>query len=617
MILLLISFVAGVLTVLAPCTISLLPVIVGGSISEGHSSKRALVVTASLGASVILFTLILKVSTLFINIPQSFWQIFSGIIILVIGFAMIFPDIWERIPFMGKLNIGSNRLLATGYKKNNIAGDVIMGAALGPVFSTCSPTYFLILATVLPKSVAEGIIYLLAYVVGLCGFLLIITILSQKAVEKLGLASDSRGWFKRVVGVIFLILGIAIIFGLDQKIELAISNKVFDVTSIEQMLLANQVHTNNPANNFIPGNPDGSNSSSSQSSPNTPGVSNAVGAKTPPTAQALSEENRIKIKSLQYTRAPEITNPSGFVNTNGQPITFASFKGKKVVLVDFWTYSCINCQRTIPYLNAWYKKYADQGLEIVGIHTPEFAFEKVLKNVEDGVARFGIKYPVVLDNDYGTWNAFGNQYWPRDYLIDIDGFVVHDHAGEGDYDKTEQAIQTALAERASILGTGQVSSGIVAPADAVNMDASKISSPETYFGSNRNEFLANGTKSLVGVQTLTIPTNISLNNLYLSGAWNLNPEYAETKDTSAKIVYKYSAKDLYFVASSEHGANLKILLDGKPIKSAFGADVKSDGTAFIKENRLYKIVQGTDYGEHTIEIDVINGTLDAYTFTFG
>ncbi len=593
MILFFISFLAGVLTVLAPCTISLLPVIVGGNIADGHNKMRALVVTVSLGVSVILFTFILKVSTLFINIPQSFWQIFSGVIISILGFIMIFPSIWERIPFVGKINLDSNRLLATGYKKNNFIGDVIMGAALGPVFSTCSPTYFLILATVLPKSLGAGFVDLLAYAVGLCGFLFVISVLSQKAIEKLGYASDSRGWLKRIVGVIFLILGVAIVFGFDQKFEVLVSNHIFDVTKIEQSLLNNQTNTNNINSETTPL------------------------ANTPTIQPGLSTADRIKMKSLIYQKEPEITDPSGFINTDGQPITLSSFVGKKVVLVDFWTYSCINCLRTLPYLKAWYQKYADQGLEIVSIHTPEFSFEKVQSNVQNAVTSLGIKYPVVLDNDYGTWNAFGNQYWPREYLIDIDGFIVHDHAGEGDYDVTEQAIQKALAERASILGSGPVSSGIVTPVNAVSINPGQVNSPETYFGSNRNEYLANGQQNVSGVQELSIPDNISLDNLYLAGSWNFNPEYAETSDVNAKIVYKYDAKNLYFVASSALGANVKIILDGKPLTTDRGADVNADGTATIKENRLYNIVNGSSYGTHTIEIDVVSGTLDAYTFTFG
>ncbi len=603
MLLFFISFIAGVLTVLAPCTISLLPVIVGGNIAEGHSNKRAFVVTISLGVSVILFTLLLKVSSLFINIPQAFWQIFSGVIIFLIGLSMIFPALWEHIPFLGKLNVGSNRLLATGYQKKNIFGDIIMGAALGPVFSTCSPTYFIILATVLPKSIGAGMIDLLAYTVGLCGFLLVISILSQKAIQKLGWASNERGWIKRTIGAIFLILGLLIIFGFDQKLELALSNHLFDVTTIEQKLLAkNQTNSTNQTNNQI-NNP-------APTTSNIPSISAL--------AKNLGAAERIKIKSSEYQVAPEITDPSGFINTDGEPITISQFKGKKVVLVDFWTYSCINCQRTIPYLNAWYQKYADQGLEIIGIHTPEFSFEKVQSNVAAAVKNFGIKYPVVLDNDNGTWNAFGNEYWPREYLIDLDGFIVHDHAGEGDYDGTEQAIQKALAERANILDTGSVSGGTVAPADAITMDPNQVNSPETYFGSNRNEYLANGSQTTNGIQNLSLPENMSLNNLYLSGAWNFAPEYAETSDSNAKIIYKYDAKNLYFVASSTLGANIKILLDGKPVTAAvMGADVNSDSTVLVKDDRLYKIINGATYGEHTLEIDVESGTLDAYTFTFG
>ena len=275
---------------------------------------------------------------------------------------MVFPSIWEKIPLVNKLNLDSNRLMATGYKKNNFVGDVIMGAALGPVFSTCSPTYFIILATVLPKSFGGGIVDLLAYVIGLCGFLLIISIMSQTAIGKLDLASNSRGWIKRIIGVIFIILGILIIFGLDQKFELSLSNHIFDVTKIEQRLLTESSSTTPPPE-----------------------------IKTSTLPAGLSTADRIKMKSSIYQKEPEITDPSGFINTDGQPITLSSFVGKKVVLVDFWTYSCINCLRTLPYLKAWYQKYADQGLEIVSIHTPEFSFEKVQSNVAKCGKKFGYK----------------------------------------------------------------------------------------------------------------------------------------------------------------------------------------------------------------------------------
>jgi hypothetical protein len=226
------------------------------------------------------------------------------------------------------------------------------------------------------------------------------------------------------------------------------------------------------------------------------------------------------------------------------------------------------------------------------------------------VKRFGIQYPVVLDNNYGTWNAFNNQYWPREYLIDIDGFIVHDHAGEGAYDETEQAIQKALAERVSILGQGEqskISGGIVAPKDAVAVDPNKVSSPETYFGSNRNEYLTNGKKSVTGIQFFDLPNEIKPNKLYLGGVWNFTPEYAEsTGEVDGTVIFKYNAKNVYMVASSKEGTDMEVYLDGKLNK-----------TVHIKDEMLYDIIVGADYGEHTLKLQFTKPGIQAFTFTFG
>ena len=592
MFLLLISFIAGALTALAPCTISLLPVIVGGSLSGERSIRRAVVVTVSLGMSVIVFTLALKVSTAFVHVPQEFWQYLSGAIIVFLGLAMIFPVLWDKIPGLGNINRESNKLLATGYKKQNFLGDILVGAALGPVFSSCSPTYFLILATVLPRSLAAGIVYLIAYALGLGIILFVITLAGQRLLEKLGVASDPRGTLKRSIGAFFLIVGVAIFLGYDKKLETAITNAgFFDETKIEQFLLG--------GNSATMLSPQGVAQQGDESVSSDPMV-------------------RAAMKSLKYPRAAEISNPSGFVNTDGQPITIGQFKGEKVVLIDFWTYSCINCQRTLPYMRAWYDKYHDQGLEIIGIHTPEFAFEHVLSNVQKAVNGFELKYPTVLDNDYGTWNAFGNQYWPRKYLIDIDGFVVYDHAGEGKYDETERAIQWALEERTKVLGMKDeaVSGGIVAPSDVVTVDSGGLGSPETYFGASRNEYLGNGRKFSATTQLFTLPSSVYPNTLYLGGTWTISDEYAHAQ-SAGSIVYKYKARDVYFVASSQKGSKLTLLLDGKPIAASGGKDVSADGTVMVSDNRLYHLVHTAEYGQHTLEIKVDGAGLDAYTFTFG
>jgi thiol-disulfide isomerase/thioredoxin len=320
-------------------------------------------------------------------------------------------------------------------------------------------------------------------------------------------------------------------------------------------------------------------------------------------------------KAPKYERAKEIALPSGFVNIDN--ITIRGLIGKDVILVDFWTYSCINCERTIPYLNMWYAKYHDKGLEIIGVHTPEFPFEHDITNVRRAVAKSGIRYPVVLDNDYATWGSYGNQYWPADYLIDIDGFVVDKHFGEGDYDATEKKIQALLQERADALGiTIPVPNTTGIPQDEIPVDFTKVGSPETYFGSGWNEYLANGRQLTAGPQILVRPITEQPNALYLSGSWNFQVPFAENTGTAA-IMYRYNAKNVYFVASAANATAVHVLLDGNPVTSeAAGADVRNS-TVLVKDQQLYSIISGSDYGEHLLELDIMDPGLQAYTFTFG
>jgi cytochrome c biogenesis protein CcdA len=232
-----IAFIAGVLTVLAPCILPLLPVVIGSSAS-GRSKATPYIVVASLGASIILFTFLLKASTAFISIPQSFWTYLSGGILVFFGITLLSPKVWESLPGLSKLTVRSNKLLGSGHQKKSVWGDIIIGAALGPVFSTCSPTYFVILASVLPASFFLGTIYLLAYVAGLSLVLLLIAILGERFASSLTGLSDPNGKFKKGLGVLFLALGVMIMIGLDKKLEAKILDSgYFDVTKVEQKLL--------------------------------------------------------------------------------------------------------------------------------------------------------------------------------------------------------------------------------------------------------------------------------------------------------------------------------------------------------------------------------------------
>ncbi len=601
----LISLLAGVLTVLSPCVLPLLPVIVGGSLTGGSSFRRALVVTTSLGISVFIFTILLKVSTLFITISPEFWNWVSGGLIVIVGLVTLFPTLWDRISFLAKASQSSNKLMSAGFMKQSFWGDVLVGAALGPVFSTCSPTYFIVLASVLPVSLALGLADIIAYIVGLCFSLLVISFVGQRVMDTLGVVADPKGWFKRILGILFILVGIAIITGLDKKIEAPLY-KIFDETTIEQgLLLHSDPSQNSPTETITPSD---TATTTTTASTKTETTSTTVTAPLP--SATLAE------KMAKYHLAPELAGIDSYLNTDGKPITLAQYRGKNVVLVDFWTYSCINCQRTLPYLTSWYAKYKDKGLVIVGVHTPEFSFEHVAANVSDALKKFGITYPVVLDNNYKTWNGFANQYWPREYLIDIDGFVVHDHIGEGEYDVTEKAIQAALMERAERMNASTTAITTAVVPNIPSSNAQIVGSPETYFGYARNEYLGNGTAGKGGTQTFTLPVTPSINKLYLGGSWNMQSEYASAEDGDT-VVYNYNAGDVYFVASGDTAVTVDVLRDGVPVGTFAGSDVDpKTSTVTIHEERLYRLIHGS-LGTHTLELKIHGSGLKAYTFTFG
>jgi thiol-disulfide isomerase/thioredoxin len=344
-------------------------------------------------------------------------------------------------------------------------------------------------------------------------------------------------------------------------------------------------------------------------------------------AQDLQSKGETKVSGEPQKKAgaqyKEIVSPSGFLNTglnsdgSAKPITISELVGKKVILLDIMTYSCINCQRTFPYINAWYKKYKDQGLVVIGIHTPEFAFEKNIDNVRNAMQRFGIVHPVVLDNEYATWNAYGNRFWPRKYLIDIDGYVAYDHIGEGAYDETERKIQELLEERRVRLGeAGGIAKDISSPSGVIVADPSQVGSPEIYFGALRNGHFGNGAIGYVGPQSLVEPSKINLNRLYLAGDWNIQPEYAESKSANAKIMFRYKAKNVYFVASADSAVTVRLFRDGKPLGGEAGEDAKF-GSVTVQGDRLYKLIEDSAYGEHTLEMIIEGKGLKAFTFTFG
>ena len=329
---------------------------------------------------------------------------------------------------------------------------------------------------------------------------------------------------------------------------------------------------------------------------------------------------KLSIDKSQFRKAPEFKGITSYINTNQTKLS--DLKGK-VVLVDFWTYSCINCIRTLPYLVDWNQKYSDKGLVIVGVHSPEFEFEKNIDNVKQSVTRFGIKYPVLLDNDHQTWNAFQNSYWPHKYLVDSDGYIRYDHIGEGGYAETENAIKSLLAERSNQQGleiSNLNQTKLIIPS-APSVDFNQIKSPELYFGYQFARAQLGNIQGFNPEKTVnyTIPgSNLESNVIYLQGLWKNNPDSMELVGSNGKIMLAYSAKSINIVAGGKGEAIVKE--DGKDNQTNNtykGNDVDAKGMLTVDGQRLYNIADHTNYGNHQIEIAARGPGFKVYTFTFG
>ena len=347
------------------------------------------------------------------------------------------------------------------------------------------------------------------------------------------------------------------------------------------------------------------------------------------------------IDRSQFIKAPEFDQISGYINTpnNIIPLTLSSLKGK-VVLVDFWTYSCINCIRTIPHLNEWNQKYADNGLVIVGVHSPEFEFEKNYDNVKAAVQRLGITYPVALDSNHGTWNAYGNQYWPRDYLIDSQGYIRDNHIGEGGYDQTEKAIQLLLAERAAQMGMKEISfntksTAVIKPRSMQFVDLNQPTTPEIYLVYDKARVPIGNPEGFKPDQTISysIPSNTSFKPsiVYLQGKWKNNADNMELQSDTGRIALIYYAKSVNMVAGGKgegtvyngnesaagrHG-NATVNSRADASNDSLGLDLSQNGSFKIDGQRLYNLAMHNDYNVHSIVIDVKGKGFQLYTFTFG
>lgn len=573
MFLLLGAFIAGVLTVLAPCVLPVLPVIISGSVTGNTKDKRRpFLIAASLAVSLIIFTVLLKATTLLIHVPPQIFTYLSGGIIVGLGLVTLFPTAYTTV--IAKLGIEhrTQRLLGKGTSNpNRWLGPVITGAALGPVFSSCNPVYGYILATVLPAHVAAAMSYIVSYVLGLALILLAVGYYGQRFTARLKFASNPKGIFQRGLATLFILVGIFIITGSGTKIQVWVA-----------------AHTpfqfDNLSSKFIP-------HSNSKLAGTTTDSSNSSLYNVP--------------KGIP---APDFVGIQAWINS--QPLTLAQLKGK-VVFIDFWTYTCINCIRTLPYVQGWYQHYQKAGLVVIGVEAPEFSYEKVPSNVQAAVKQDGLTYPIAIDGDLATWNAYQNQYWPAEYLIDRDGNVRRTHFGEGEYDQTEQAIRGLLAENNTKLPSNVVVSS--ATPDPVNQNQT----PETYFGTDRADAYT-GTPQLGSRsdQSYSFAHQLGASQWSLSGEWNVSGS-SITAGNNAKLEMNVAAKNVYLVGGSANAQAVIVSFNGQPISQIgdAGSDV-TNSQVKVQLPNLYRIASFKSFTSGILQLDVPPG-VSINTFTFG
>ena len=595
LVLVLVAFIAGLVTAVSPCVLPILPIVLATG-ADGDR-RRPYLVIAGLVASFTFFTLASVQIISALGLPSSALRDVAIAIIAIFGLTLLVPavsEVFERAT--ERLQRAGARLMtpsrngslsfapvgatdgsptAPSPKRASIAGGLLTGVGLGLVWTPCAgPILGAItsLAVISPGS-SSTLALVLAYSIGAGLPLLAIAQGGRAMMGRLRMRSASK-WATKAFGIVVLVTAGLMAVGADTALSADLTSALPNWTDTLQSL-----ERSNPVQAAL----------------------NQVEGHAQPTGQPASNGSDLS----DLGPAPEFTGIDHWLNS--KPLTLADLRGK-VVLVDFWTYSCINCIRTLPYVEGWYQKYASDGLVIVGVHSPEFAFEHDTGNVSAAIARFGITYPVAQDNEFATWGAYSNQYWPADYLIDATGHIRAEHFGEGDYDGTEADIRALLEEA----GKSALPSQTAAPAGAA-MAGSQ--SPETYLGSARQSGFA-GTYPGDGTHTLQLPSKLDLNSWGLDGTWGVAPQYITATQAGDKLEFSFEARDVYLVMSAASPVTAHVTISGAGTASGT-EDVSASGELTVSSARLYHLVHLPASGKATLTITFDAPGAQAFAFTFG
>jgi len=579
MILILLSYLAGALTILSPCILPVLPFVFARAEQPFIRSGLPLLVGMALT-----FAGVASLAAI-----GGGWAVQANqvgrwialIVMAVLGLTLIFPSLADRLtrPLVAlgsRLTERASLEQAAG--RSSIWPSFLLGVATGLLWAPCAgPILGLILTGAALQGASVGTTLLLAaYAAGAATSLALALLVGGKVFQTMKKSLGVGEWVRKGLGVLVLIGVAAIALGLDTGLLTRLSAS--GVNKVEQSLLTR------------------------------------VGAGRPTNAARAPIEN-LPIEAAM----PPLTGATGWLNS--EPITAESLKGK-VVVFDFWTYSCINCVRTLPYVRAWAEKYAPYGLVVIGVHTPEFAFEKSEPNVRAAIQRFGVTYPVAMDNDFAIWRAFQNQYWPAHYFVDAAGNIRYHHFGEGDYDHSERVIQQLLREAGrtdvptdlvDIMGQGaEAPAGVTTPG---------VRSPETYLGYARAANFASPQPVLRDAVQTYGSAPLALNHWSLTGDWIVRNEHADLTRAGGKVTYRFRGRDLHLVmglADPAKPVRFRVRIDGRAPGPDAGVDVDAAGNGTVDSQRLYQLVrQARSMGERTFEIEFADPGVQVFAFTFG
>lgn len=589
--LLILAYLGGVLTIVSPCILPVLPFVFART---GQPFVRSgLPLLAGMAITFALVATLAAVGGAWVVQLNQYGRWLALAFVALFGLTLLLPRLADRL---------TRPLVSAGSRLSEVAGadarprpgaSFLIGVATGLLWAPCAgPILGLVLtgAALQGASVATTLL-LLAYAAGACTSLAVALLLGGKVFGAMKRSIGAGEWLRRGLGVAMLAGVGAIALGLDTGILARLSS--VSTGGIEQALVG-------------------------RLAAKSPGSSGAMMAQVPGAGYAMNAADSTPATLPIEGNLPALEGAVQWLNS--PPLSAQALKGK-VVLVDFWTYSCINCLRTLPYVKAWADKYRDQGLVVIGVHAPEFAFERNINNVTKAMNELGINYPVAVDNDFKIWRAFDNQYWPAHYFADAQGRIRYHHFGEGDYAESERVIQQLLREA----GAAKVDDGLItANAQGVQLAASinEVQSPETYVGYDRAEHFV-PEKGLVpdAVSRYSAGSHLALNDWSLDGQWKVGAERATASAPASRIVYRFHARDLHLVlgpGADGQPVRFKVLIDGKAPGAAHGTDVAPDGSGRVTEQRLYQLIrQPGAVQDRTFSIEFLDPGVSAYAFTFG